>query len=199
MKNNLKFVVTAIFLFNMVFLLNGCSQSPTGLGEALIKITPPIDGSWSGTTSQQENIKFSVLEDGTKVSGLSITIYISETWGYGEITYKPPNICTVVNDEFEIFYDFFGVTGKFNNAVDCSGTFYCDDYVYEMLTDSTYIIYPFSASGSWTAGLYTEALIKNISQNIEHGSFIINSYQKDNCQIQIKMWIKDSFKKKMKK
>jgi|GEM_PF-4466469 len=176
---------TVILLLSAALVvMAGCSNSPTGLGEALIKAAVPAEGYWSGKTSQQKSVSYAVRTSGTKVSGFSITIYVDESWGYGEVTYQPPDECVVTDKKFNIDYSFFKISGTFNGPVDCSGTFFCDDYVvYNSVT------YYFDATGTWDASLATAM---DLAKTSALPAPIVTTGQRGDCRVTIRAWLKDN-------
>jgi len=141
---NFSFLLLSGYLF--AFFVFGCSDEPTGLGEAIRMTQQPKDGNWSGLTSQNKNISFNVSNQGTRVNPeFKITVFCSEYWGTitTTITIKQMSPLTIHDNKFTLSLTGLTVKGTFENATQCIGNF--------SLSDNTgypnYLSY--STSGTW--------------------------------------------------
>ena len=137
-----------LIMFWSIFFMMGCSDEPLGLGEALIKTLHPNDGLWSGSTSQEKDISYDVINQGTQIdSGLVITISFNEYWGHGYVIVELLTPTSIKDNTFSWSDYGFSLNGTFESEIctNCRGDF-------SLSTNTGYPRYlPVSASGTWHA------------------------------------------------
>lgn len=104
------------------------------------------DGFWQGNTSQNRNISFTVINQGTEIdSGMTITIFCSEYWGTVTITLTRTAPLSMTDNEFIWSGSGFSVDGIFETSTHSAG-----DFSISGNTGYPYYL-SYSASGTWTA------------------------------------------------
>lgn len=104
------------------------------------------DGAWEGKTSQNRDISFTVINQGTEIdSGMTVTLFCSEYWGTVTITLTRTVPFSITDNEFTWSGSEFTVDGTFETSTHCTG-----DFSVSGNTGYPYYL-PYSASGTWTA------------------------------------------------
>ena len=168
--------ISLITLFSCIAILEGCNNEPTSLGEAILKTLLPKDGSWIGETNQNEDVFFDVINHGTQIaSGMEITIFFSEWWGYGRATITRMAHLSINDNKFTWSgYDFY-VYGNFEKSSQCTGNF-------SLSGNTGYpYYYSYSASGTWKADWKLNP--GGLAKNIENQEL---TKETEKCTIEIK-------------
>jgi len=143
MKPNLAKILLLVTLAYSIFM-TGCEDEPMGLGEAVLKTLLPTDGRWSGRTSQEKNVSFDVINQGTEIdSGFVITLAIDEWWGYGTVILERLKPLPIEDRKFTMSASSFCINGNFRDPKSCSGDF-------DLSGNTGYPYYlSYSTEGTW--------------------------------------------------